>query len=229
MTEDLGRRRTEASLATERLRSEIVTGVVAPGAKLKLVSLAERYAISRGPLREAATRLAAEGLVTIEDQRGFRVAAISREDLLDVTQTRQRIEILALRDSIAHGDLAWEGRVMAACHMLERVTTPDLDQNEDFRRHHGELHEALVAACPSQYPLRFRERLYALSQRYRNLAANSAPPIRGQRDVAGEHQAIAEAAVARDVETACERLHNHLARTADVLIAAYPMLFGSAS
>ena len=59
MTEDLGRRRTEASLATERLRSEIVTGVVAPGAKLKLVSLAERYAISRGPLREAATRLAA--------------------------------------------------------------------------------------------------------------------------------------------------------------------------
>ena len=69
---------TEASLITARLRQEIVNGTVAPGAKLKLVPLARRYEVSRGPLREAAARLAAEGLVTIEDQRGFRVAPISR-------------------------------------------------------------------------------------------------------------------------------------------------------
>jgi DNA-binding GntR family transcriptional regulator len=222
-------RRTEASLATERLRSEIVAGAVAPGAKLKLASLAQRYAISRGPLREAAARLAAEGLVTIEDQRGFRVAAISRADLLDITHTRQRVEALALRDSIAHGDLAWEGRVTAACHVLERVTSSELDRGPSFTDRHREFHEALVDACPSHYLLRFRERLYALSQRYRSLAADSAPEIRDRRDVSGEHKAIAEAAVARKADEACALLHHHLARTADVLIAAYPELFGERS
>lgn len=222
-------RPTEASLATDRLRAEIVTGAVAPGTKLKLVSLAKRYEMSRGPLREAASRLAAEGLVTIEDQRGFRVTEISRDDLLDVTATRQRIEELVLRDSIAHGDLAWEGRVMAACHMLERVTdaATDPERREVFVEAHRSFHEALVDACPSTYLLRFREHLYALTERYRNLAAHGYGKLRARRDVAAEHQAIADAAVARRADEACAHLRAHLDHTAEVLVDAYPELFGA--
>ena len=86
MTEMQDSKRTDASMITERLRSEIVSGALAPGSKLKLVPLAARYDVSRGPVREAASRLAAEGLIVIEDQRGFRVTPISRADLLDVTK-----------------------------------------------------------------------------------------------------------------------------------------------
>lgn len=223
-------RPTEASLLTERLREEILTGTVAPGSKLKLVPLARRYAVSRGPLREAASRLAAEGLVTIEDQRGFRVASISRADLLDVTRTRQRIEVLALRDSLAHGDLDWEGQVMAALHMLDRVTPPDPDDTEDqarFSRHHRAFHESLVAACPSAYLLDFRERLYALTERYRNLAAAGYAHRASARDIAAEHRALAEAVVARDVERACHLLTEHLGHTVSTLVESYPELFGT--
>lgn len=221
-------RRTEASRVTDRLRDEIIRGVMPPGARLKLVPLARRFAISRGPLREAASRLAAEGLVTIEDQRGFRVTPISRADLRDVTRTRQRIERIALRDAIAHGDLEWEGRVAAALHMLDRCTPPgdDPERQRRFTHHHAAFHDALVSACPSSYLLEFRARLYALTERYRHLAtASRMPRVRG-RDVGAEHRAIADAAVGRRTDEACALLVGHLAETASGLIEAYPDLFG---
>lgn len=221
-------RLTDTARLTARLRSEILSGAVAPGSKLKLEPLARRYASSRGPLREAASRLAAEGLVRIHDRRGFQVAPISRVDLLTLTETRRRIEVWALRDSIAQGDLAWEGRVLASHHVLEGST--EHDGSEPALRHYAEehrrFHDVLVSACPSPYLLEFRERLFALSERYRNLA-RARRPGGPRRDVAGEHRAIAEAAVARDADRAADALATHLEGTARVLIDAYPALFGA--
>lgn len=226
MSRDPQSKLTDTSLVTERLREEILRGAVAPGAKLKLVPLARRYEVSRGPLREAASRLAAEGLVTHEDQRGFRVTPVSRADLLDVTHTRQRVEVLALRDAMAHGDLDWEGRVMASCHVLARVTAHDgsPEARTTFLEHHQAFHEALVSACPSRYLLEFRDRMYQLSERYRHLASDRYA-TGAARDIAAEHSAIAEAAVRRDVETACALLSTHLGETATTLLTTYPELF----
>ncbi len=220
-------KQTDATVVAARLREEIVRGVVAPGSKLKLVPLARRYSIGRGPLREAACRLAAEGLVVIEEQRGFRVAPISRRDLVDVTRTRRRIEAMALRDAIAHGDVAWEGEVLAALHMLERSSALDDSDagRESFTAHHRAFHEALCRACPSVYLLHFRELLYVHSERYRCLAADRYRARVVSRDVTGEHRALAEAAVGRDAETACELLDLHLQHTADTLLDD-PNLFG---
>ena len=227
---DDGSARTEASLIADRLRREIVQGEVAPGSKLKLVPLARRYEVSRGPIREAASRLASEGLVLIEDQRGFRVTPISRADLLDLTLTRQRIELLALRDAIEHGDPAWEGRVLAACHVLRKCsgTATEPEARAAFTEHHHAFHETLVSACPSSYLKGFRARLYALAQRYRNLAADGYAAGLGARDIQAEHQALADAVVARDVERACSLLDHHIRETADTLIACFPSVFGTA-
>ena len=221
-------RQTEATQLTELLREEIVSGAVQPGQKLKLVPLAKRFDVSRGPLREAASRLAAEGLVRIEDQRGFRVTPVSREDLLDVTQTRKRIETLALRDAIAHGDLTWEGQVMATCHVLDRVTPHDDSSGAltAFSAAHQAFHDALVSACPSAYLLGYRDNLYALTERYRTLAAEAYIRRRDSRDITGEHQAIATAAVERDADTACALLEEHLDATLATLLDAYPETFG---
>ncbi len=224
---DEGQRKTEATLVAERLRDEIVRGIVRPATKLKLAALAERYGIGRAPLREAASKLAAEQLLVFEDHRGFRVAPISREDLVDVTRTRQRIETLVLADAIAHGDDVWEGEVMAALHRLSR--TSNLDETEEgraaFTARHQEFHTALCAACPSQYLLRFRETLYAHSQRYRSLAEDRYRRD-AKRDVPAEHEAIARAAVDRDAKLACQLLERHLERTAQTLIESYPDVFG---
>ncbi|MBX3156443.1 MAG: GntR family transcriptional regulator [Deltaproteobacteria bacterium] len=207
----------------DRLRTEIVHGRLPPGEKLRLEHLAPRFGAGRTPLREACCRLVAEGLVTTEDQRGFRVATISRDDLLDLTRTRQQIEALALRASIQHGDLAWEGEVTAALHRLQRLGAPakqgQLD--EAWEREHGRLHGVLLAACRSPQLLRFHAILFEQSERYRRLAAAYGQPA---RDIGGEHAALVRAALARDAERACALLVEHIALTSERVLACYPGL-----
>lgn len=215
---------TKASTVLDRLRAEIVHGTHPPGEKLRLEHLAPSYGVGRTPLREACCRLAAEGLVTIEDQRGFRVAPISRRDLLDLTRTRQQIEPLALRASIQHGNVAWEGEVTAALHRLERSGSPppeggDLD--DAWEREHGRLHAVLLSACDSPLLLRFCATLFEQSERYRRLAAAYGQP---SRDIGAEHRALVRAALERDTERACALLVEHIARTTERVLAVHPSL-----
>ena len=218
-------RKTEATLVVERLRDEIVRGVVAPDSKLRLAALSERYGIGRAPIREAASKLAAEQFLVFEDHRGFRVAPVSKADLIDVLRTRQRIETMALTDAIVYGDDHWEGDVMAALHRLSRTSNIDPADRLQFRKRHAEFHRTLCSACPSAYLLRFRETLYAHSERYRALAEDHYRQ-QNERDVPAEHEEIAVAAVNREVERACQCLQSHLERTAQTLLENYPELFG---
>jgi len=220
---------SEPTLATtlvDRVRAEIVSGALRPGEKLRLEHLATRYDVGKSPLREACCRLASEGLVVIEDQRGFRVAPISRRDLLDLTRTRQQIEALALRDSFAHGGLDWEAQVTGALHKLERTPLRTAEGPDTlspaWASAHRALHDALVAACTSTWLHRFRSVLYDQSERYRRLSV--AYERDGRRDILGEHAALARAALARDVERTCALMTEHFARTTDLVLEAYPSL-----
>src|SRR3954468_18280633 len=84
--------RTVAEEAYARLRQDIVWGRLAPGTPLKSDELRLAYGIGISPLREALSRLASERLVTSIGQRGFRVAALTPDDVIDVTETRLVIE-----------------------------------------------------------------------------------------------------------------------------------------
>jgi len=72
--------RTMASALADSLRGDIIKGVHAPGAKLAIKELCQRYDAGAIPMREALSRLATSGLVVAQDQRGFRVADVSRAD-----------------------------------------------------------------------------------------------------------------------------------------------------
>jgi len=220
------RRKTEATLVAERLRGEIVRGHIRPAEKLKLAPLSERYGTGRGPLREAASRLAAEQLLVFEDHRGFRVSPISREDLLDVTWTRRRIEALALRDAVLRGDVDWEAGVMAALHALSKASNldPSPEGRALFSERHRAFHDALCVGCTSSYLLHFRKTLYAHSERYRALAEHQYRRD-AKRGVPGEHTAIARAAIERRPDEACALLEAHIERTANTLLSV-PGLFG---
>ena len=86
----------------------------AAGQKLHIAGLAKQFSVSLAAVREALSRLVADGLVQASDQRGFRVSPVSLADLDDVTQTRIDIEGLALRRSIERGDQAWLASVKSA-------------------------------------------------------------------------------------------------------------------
>src|SRR5438874_13614820 len=93
-----------ASTLTEelhhRIRQDIILGTLQPASKLKLEHLSKIYGASVNTLRETLSRLAADGLVVAEGQRGFAVLPVSMEDLRDITQMRQLLECHALRQSI---------------------------------------------------------------------------------------------------------------------------------
>lgn len=206
---------------SEQLRAEILDGRLQPGARLHLATLAERFAVSLGAVREALSRLVADGLVHAHDRRGFRVSPVSAADIRDLTATRAEIEALALRRSIERGDAAWEAEILASLHVLGRatpgaLTDPKLAQ-PDWVTLHERFHLALVAACGSPWLLRFRRVLFEQSERYRALLVAHAV---GPRDIAREHREIAEATLARDADRAAALLAAHFTTTMEMLIEA---------
>lgn len=209
----------------DKLRSDILAGKLAPGEKLRLEHLTARYGSGRTPLREACSRLAAEGLVLASEQRGFRVAPISRDDLLDLTRTRQRVETLALRDAIFQGDQRWEDGVRAALDALN--TLPRRRPGHllpSWETAHRRFHDALLAGCQSVWLRRFHTQLYDQTERYRRMSE----VLGGQdRDVDGEHAALATAALARDPERAAALLTEHIAKTAELVLRGHPALRGT--
>ncbi len=79
----------------EAMRADILACRFAPGQRLKIGELCERFEVSLGAIREALSRLAAEGLVVSEAQKGFTVTPVSMADLADLTTTRVEIEGVA--------------------------------------------------------------------------------------------------------------------------------------
>lgn len=211
--------RTQSSALVGRVRSDIVAGTLAPGARLKLPDLAERYRAGINPLREALARLTATGLVVLEDQKGFRVSPVSREDLIDLTRVRIDIESLALRRSVANGDVEWESRIVAAHHRLTRMKLTSADRprqlSDAWEAMHQEFHLALIASCQSRWLLQFHRQLAEQSARYRRLAIDFTDT---KRDIPGEHDDIVRAALARDADRACKLIEAHFARTTDIVL-----------
>jgi GntR family transcriptional regulator, carbon starvation induced regulator len=212
--------RTQSSALVERLRADIVAGTLAPNARLKLPDMAERYNSGINPLREALARLSATGLVLLEDQKGFRVAPVSREDLLDLAKVRSDIECLALRQSIAHGDIEWEARVIATHHRLTRMKLTVAGNpkrlSDAWETIHQDFHLALISACRSRWLIQFHTQLAEQSTRYRRLVVSAAT---GKRDIAGEHADIVKAVLDRDADRACKLIRAHFARTTDIVLS----------
>jgi GntR family transcriptional regulator, rspAB operon transcriptional repressor len=81
----------------EHLRGEIMADRLPPGTELSEVALSRELSVSRGPIREAMGRLAAEGLVTVRPRRGAEVRAITPGELVDSYEVREALEVLAVR------------------------------------------------------------------------------------------------------------------------------------
>lgn len=209
------RKETLASAAYDRLRQEILTVAIAPGEKLHIRALCDRFGVGLSPMREALSRLSSEGLVSQSDHRGFAVTGLSEQDLVDLTRARCWVNELAIRNSIANGDAAWEESVVLSFHRLSR--TPRFEPgNEDARSQaweiaHRKFHSSLIAASGSRRIEQYCEHLFDSAERYRHVGRKAG--IRGEnRD--SEHRALMEAAVARDIEAAAALIKAHFEHTA---------------
>jgi DNA-binding GntR family transcriptional regulator len=212
--------KTQSDRMFDRLHADILTCRLLPGSKLRISDIAESSEVSLGAVREALSRLGAEGLVIAESQKGYRVAPLSAEDLRDLTEARVEIERIVLSRSIAQGDLEWETNLVAAWHRLSKISErrPE-DQRglEQWAAAHAGFHVALVAACGSNKLLQIRSQLYQQSERYRSYSG----VVARERNVFAEHQAIFDATIARKAAAATEAVEGHLRMTAKIIIGSF--------
>ncbi len=216
----MSRQTTTVGLTTyEKIKHDIIFGVLEPGSKLKLDALRSRYAASVSTLRETLSRLASDGFVAAEEQRGFFVTPVSREDLIEIANLRVLLECHALKESVENGDTEWEGNLVAAHHKLHvmerRMLAGDTSEKETWKRFDWEFHLAMIQACNSRNLLGLHATLYDKYLRYQMLVLT----YRGEIAVT-EHKAMLDAALARDSELAADILKQHIQNGLDHTLAA---------
>jgi len=196
---------TLASTVFERLREDILEGHFQPGEKLRIGALQERYEVGASPIREALNRLMSISLVQQVDRRGFRVLPLGAEDLMELNRTRCWVNEVVIRESIGHGDEAWEEAIVLAFHRLWRcpMFLPSGQVNREWELLHRKFHASLIAACPSKWMRDFHEVLFDRADWARRASAKRLDQAASMAD----HRAIMEAVLSRDVALAVSLLN----------------------
>lgn len=209
-----------------RLRRDILDAHLAPEMPLTISSLRARYGLGMTPLREALSRLEAERLVTFSQNRGFRVAAVSHNELLDLQKARARIETELLREAIQLGDDEWEQQLVAAHYGFAQTKSlrPNMPEPELSRweQRHDAFHHALLNGSPSIWLRRCLMQIYVQLHRHQrnlffppaSLAGSGSKylddeqysELLTQASNVDHHKALMEAALARDEKKAVDLL-----------------------
>jgi len=197
----------------DALREEILCGDLPAGSEVSQVRLAERFGVSRGPVREALRLLQREGLVDAELNRRVRIAAFSVDDLEEIYAMRMVNETLAVRATVPHltdGDVAELRRCLED---MDRFAGSDLQR---WEVPHRAFHAGLVRHAGPRLVQLLRQ-LSDHAERYRRNYIEGDP--RAWSIGAVEHHQIFDAAAARDADAAARAIVGHLARTALTVLA----------
>ncbi|MET0678684.1 MAG: FCD domain-containing protein [Bradyrhizobium sp.] len=210
---------TLSTTLVARLRDAIMRGELLPGSKLNLDRLRTAFGVSLSPLREALCRLENDGLVALIDQRGYRVTPVSASNLTEIIRLRIELESLAIREAIEHGDIAWEGRILATLHQLSRCRRGARSATEQdvWETAHRAFHAELISACQMPLLRQFCATLHDQSDRYRRIFLSRHEP---DRKVPAEHTALAHAVIERRIRDATRILREHIERTGRNIQAA---------
>lgn len=195
------------------VRRKLIEAIYKSKAKMKPEQLRHNYNCAASTMREVLFRLSSDGFLEFEEQRGFRVATCTEQSLAELIHMRVLIEIEGAKLSIEKGDIEWEARLSAAQHKLAhiehkmRASSAKDDFVNMWSMAEWQFHATLVSACGSNLMRsqhktiyhRFRQHLLNLRQEH------------GFRDTNNiEHQAIVDAAVARDLEQCRTAISIHL-------------------
>ncbi|WP_457971899.1 GntR family transcriptional regulator [Arthrobacter sp. D1-17] len=203
------------------LRDDIIEWRILPGTVLGEVEQSERLGVSRTPLREALSRLSAEGLTTTAGGRGVVVTDISLDDIDELFELRETLEGKAAALAAQRGDPAVFRELQE-----ELLAAPALISGADPARHDyyglvGRLDEAIDAAISNSYLAQAMRSLRVHLVRVRRLAADDAGRLTA---AAAEHAAIAEAIAEGNARLAEAATTVHLHRSLSHVKATHPSL-----
>ncbi len=200
----------------ERLRELIRSGELEPKSRVNELELAERFGISRTPLREAIKILATEGLLELLPNRGARVASISNQEIDEM------IEVVAGLEAVA-ADLACQHitdkEVAAIEAMHQRMVAAWKQQdNAGYFTLNRQIHEAIMTASRNVTLQGIYENLSGRIQRTRYSAHKT--PEQWQKAIT-EHEQMIKLLKTRDAESLARLMREHIRGKKTVILAAY--------
>ena len=204
---------TIVNMLASALRRDISFGKLRPDQKLKINELRSLYGGSNHSMRETLRILTSEGLVEATSQRGFRVTSATAEDVMDIALVRVEIESIALALALKKGDIAWEGRVVAAHHSLQKAEQAVAEQSDDLTALEWDeacraFSVSLVEGSASPRLVEMHRRLFDQSRRFRLAQLREGLlnfPLRKKRQ-----RALLDAVLARDEACALSHLRTDI-------------------
>jgi DNA-binding GntR family transcriptional regulator len=197
---------TSARVA-HHLRTAILAGEIGPGERIRQEDVAARFGTSRLPVREALRILEAEGLTEHETNKGARVPHLQQHEVDVIYQMRERLEPLALNESIPNLDESHFARLEQVQQQIE--ANEDLDQFLELDR---QFHLLTYSGCAIDQVTAIVTRLWNSTQHYRR--AFVALSGQGRRWVINaEHRLLLDAIERRDSVDAERYLSGHIRRT----------------
>jgi DNA-binding GntR family transcriptional regulator len=199
-------------LSMNRLREEILSGVLRPGERLIEEQLTRRFGISRGPLREALRLLDEQGLVEHLPRRGVRVTSLSERDVDELFALRDVLERYAVDKALplAEPDRLTELKATLDA-MAAAADVGDLREENDA---HCRFHIAMVGLAGQRHLLLAYQPVIRKLQLYMAANLRRETEHRGDpRDGVRRHQRLFDAVATGTPETALEILATHGART----------------
>lgn len=200
---------TSDTIATA-LRGLIAGGELSDGARLVERELAERFAVSRIPLREAIQKLAAEGLVAHHRNRGAVVRTLNDADIDEIYSLRMLLE----GDAIHHAVQRMDAETLARAELVHRLLG-EAATGEKQGALNREFHALLYAPCGNQRQLQAIRELRGQVERYERLQSTllaETPAFQG------EHKAILQACRERDPDRARAVTIEHLASARRIVL-----------
>jgi DNA-binding GntR family transcriptional regulator len=168
------------------LRARILDGDLAPGRRLVERELVEAYDVARHTLRSALRRLEVEGLVTVEPNRGARVATLAPADLADLFALRLALEREAAHLALERGGGRLAQTVHDTARALDRMARRRSTSWKDLAAAHHRVHEALVAAAGAPRI----ERAYAALSTEMDLFLSQLRPVWTRSRLGPDHLAL---------------------------------------
>lgn len=210
-THRIRRYATTPDLIAESLRDEILRGEIPPGQPLRQEELAERFGVSRLPVRDALMRLEAQGLVHVFPNRGAFVISLSPDEVREIYEMRILLEGDLLERAVPRmSDDDWRRIDAASAESVRTANGPEWVEGD------WKFHRALYEPAGRTRQLAMIEQLRGTVARF--WTVRSALPDRASEWLA-DHDAIVEACRARASVAARRRLESHLRRVMELVLA----------
>jgi DNA-binding GntR family transcriptional regulator len=205
-------RQLRSAYVYDALRAEIMDGRLPPGSRLASRALAQRFAVSDIPVREALWMLGRDGLIENTPYAGARVRTFSRREILEAYEARGYLESLAVK--LGAGKLG-EAQKSSVTRIMEELQS-SLDRGDllGYGRLNREFHELILSGCENRRLLSLIESVWDGQVAYQTVFRLN--PARARTSQL-EHDAIVAAVFAGDGERASELIIEHRQHSATAL------------